>query len=150
VSEIASAGRALDEAQIRELVEGRVAAVRAKDVNGAVAGIAPDVVSFDVVKPLRRVGSGDMKKRVEEWFASFESQIGFEIRDLTISASEDVAFSHGLHRYSGTLAGGAVIDMWVRATACYRKIDGKWMLVHEHQSVPFDGQTGAASLDLEP
>jgi ketosteroid isomerase-like protein len=40
--------------------------------------------------------------------------------------------------------------MWVRATTCYRKIDGKWMITHEHQSVPFDTESGKASLDLEP
>jgi ketosteroid isomerase-like protein len=40
--------------------------------------------------------------------------------------------------------------MWVRATTCYRKLDGMWTIVHEHQSVPFDPNTGAASLDLEP
>jgi ketosteroid isomerase-like protein len=40
--------------------------------------------------------------------------------------------------------------MWVRATTCYRKVDGAWKIVHEHQSVPFDPHTGAASLDLAP
>ena len=40
--------------------------------------------------------------------------------------------------------------MWVRATTCYRKIDGTWMITHEHQSVPFDTESGKASLDLEP
>ena len=42
-------------------------------------------------------------------------------------------------------------DVWVRATFCCRKIDGKWKIVHEHQSVPFymDGSYRAA-LDLTP
>jgi ketosteroid isomerase-like protein len=37
-----------------------------------------------------------------------------------------------------------------RATVCYRKIYGSWMVTHEHNSVPFDPQTGKASLNLEP
>jgi ketosteroid isomerase-like protein len=39
----------------------------------------------------------------------------------------------------------------VRATICYRKIDGKWMVTHEHVSVPFymDG-TYRAAVDLKP
>jgi hypothetical protein len=39
----------------------------------------------------------------------------------------------------------------VRVTACYRKIDDKWMVAHEHISVPFymDG-TGRAAVDLKP
>jgi ketosteroid isomerase-like protein len=40
--------------------------------------------------------------------------------------------------------------MWVRATLCLRRIDDKWMIAHEHQSVPFDVETGKASLDLKP
>jgi len=39
----------------------------------------------------------------------------------------------------------------VRATVCYRKTDGKWMVAHEHVSVPFcmDGSNRAA-VDLKP
>jgi ketosteroid isomerase-like protein len=39
----------------------------------------------------------------------------------------------------------------VRATVCYRRIDGKWMVTHEHLSVPFymDGSFRAA-VDLKP
>ncbi len=142
--------KATDEAQIRALIDDRVKAVHGKDVQAAVKDIAPHIVSFDVVNPLRRIGSNENERRADEWFSSFQDRIGFEIRDLSIAASNDVAFSHALHRYSGTKADGQEIAMWVRATACYRKIDGKWMITHEHQSVPFDPQTGAASLDLQP
>jgi ketosteroid isomerase-like protein len=36
-------------------------------------------------------------------------------------------------------------------TACYRKIKGKWLITHEHVSVPFymDGSYRAA-VDLKP
>jgi ketosteroid isomerase-like protein len=33
---------------------------------------------------------------------------------------------------------GQKLDVWVRWTACYRKIGGKWKVTHEHISVPFD------------
>jgi ketosteroid isomerase-like protein len=135
---------------IRALIDRRVEAVRAGDVRAAISGVAPDVVSFDVVSPLQRIGAEHNIERAQEWFASFESPIGFEIRDLNVAASDDVGFSHALHHYSGTKSDGTKIGMWVRATACYRKIDGTRALVHEHQSVPFDPQTGNASLDLEP
>ena len=32
----------------------------------------------------------------------------------------------------------------------YRKINGKWLLTHEHSSVPFDAETGKASLAIKP
>ena len=76
--------------------------------------------------------------------------IGYEIRDLDITRSEDVAFCHYLYRVSGTTADGGEIDMWVRATVCCRQIDGLWRITHEHGSVPFDPESGQASLDLVP
>jgi ketosteroid isomerase-like protein len=40
--------------------------------------------------------------------------------------------------------------MWWRVTVCYRKIDGRWKIAHEHNSVPFNVNNGKASLDLKP
>jgi uncharacterized protein (TIGR02246 family) len=141
---------ATDDAEIRALIDDRVEAVRARDVNRAMSSIAPDIWTFDVVNSLQSLGSEASRKRTEAWFSSFQGPIGFEMRDLRISMGDEVAFSHSLNRYSGTQEGAVEIDMWVRATTCYRKIDGKWVITHEHQSVPFDGETGRASTDLTP
>lgn len=45
--------KAIDEAQIRALIEDRVKAVRVKYVNGVISNHAPDILSFDVVNPLQ-------------------------------------------------------------------------------------------------
>jgi uncharacterized protein (TIGR02246 family) len=142
--------KAIDEAQIRALIDERVKAVRARDINGAMSNVAPDIVSFDVVNSLQNIGADAARKRAEEWFSSFPGPIGYEIRDLSITTGEGVAFCHSLNRYSGTKADGGEIDMWVRATFGFRKIDGAWIITHEHQSVPFDPESGKASLDLKP
>lgn len=135
--------------EIRALMDDRAKAVRSKDVNAAMSSIAPDILSFDVVGPLQRFGS-DALTRAEEWFASFEGPIGFEIRDLNVSAGDDVAFAYGLSHVSATKAGGGQLDMWWRTTVGFRKLDGKWAVTHEHNSVPFDVKSGKASLDLKP
>jgi ketosteroid isomerase-like protein len=41
-------------------------------------------------------------------------------------------------------------DRWLRWTACYRKTNGKWLIIHEQVSVPVDLRTGNAILDLKP
>jgi ketosteroid isomerase-like protein len=138
------------EDQLRALIAHRVEAVRAKDVDQAMAVVAPDILSFDVVNALQFSGWEASKARTEAWFSSFQGPIGFEVRDLQVHAGDEVAFSHSLNRYSGVQTGPVEIDMWVRATTCYRRIDGNWMVTHEHQSVPFDGESGRASLDLSP
>jgi uncharacterized protein (TIGR02246 family) len=143
-------GRTNAEAEIRALIEAQAEAISAKDVDGSVASYAPDVLLFDVVNPLRSTGSEGAHKRLAEWFASFQGPIGYELRDLAITAADDVAFCHGLKRVRAITAGGQRLDMWWRATICYRKVDGAWQVTHEHASVPFDAASGRASLDLEP
>ncbi len=142
--------KAVEEAQIRALIDDRVKAVRTKDVNASMSSLVPDILSFDVVNPLQYIGSDALRKRADEWFSSFQGSIGYEIRDLSITAGDDVAFSHGLSHVSATKPDGGQLDMWWRTTVCFRKIDGKWMVTHEHNSVPFDVESGKASLDLKP
>src|SRR6267142_3139241 len=94
--------RTVNEAQIRELIDNRVKAIRSKDVNASTSSLAPDILSFDVVNPLQYIGSNASRKRAEQWFSSFQGPIGYEIRDLSITAGDDVAFSHGLSHVSAT------------------------------------------------
>ena len=91
-----------------------------------------------------------MRQRAEAWFSAFQGSIGYELRDLSITTGGDVAFCHYLYRVSGTQTTGANVDMWVRATVCYRKLEGIWMVVHEHTSVPFNPASGKPSLALKP
>jgi uncharacterized protein (TIGR02246 family) len=139
-----------DEQQIRTLIDDRTAAVCARDVDGSTANIDPDLVWFDVVNPLQHIGSDALRKRAQEWFSSFQGPIVYETRDLAVTAGEGVAFSHGLSHVSATKTDGGKLEMWWRTTLCFRKLDGKWMVTHEHNSVPFDAESGKASLDLRP
>jgi len=139
-----------DEAQIRQLIADREEAVRTRDVNGSMIDVASYVVSFDVVNPLQHTGADALRQRAEEWFGSFQGPIGYETRDLIITAGDEVAFSHGLSHVSALRSDGGQLDMWWRTTLCFRKTDSKWMVTHEHNSVPFDVESGKASLDLKP
>ena len=144
------AGEANNEAGIRALIDAQIRAVRAKDVDASISNYAPDIVSFDVVSTLQKIGLDECRKRTEEWFSSFPGPIEYEISELSISAGDALAYSHSLNHVNATNNDGKKIDMWWRATAGYQKIDGKWMITHEHMSVPFDVQSGKAALDLKP
>jgi ketosteroid isomerase-like protein len=142
--------RAVDEAKIRELLDAWVQALRSGDVDAIVSRQAPDVVSFDVVDPLRYVGSDKTRRRAHDWVSSFQGPVGLEMRELSVTVGKDVAFAHSLNRVSGRMVDGQAIAMWLRSTVCFRKIDGAWTVAHQHNSVPFDGESGRASLGLEP
>jgi len=143
--------KAIDEAQIRQLIDNWAKAIRAKDTEALMSHYTPDILVFDLAPPLQHAGTDAYRRNIEEWFPTFRGPVGYEIRDLSISTSDDVAFSHSLNRIRGTRTDGEETDVWVRATVGFRKVDGKWRVVHEHVSVPFymDGSYKAA-VDLKP
>jgi ketosteroid isomerase-like protein len=74
-----------DEARIRELIEERVRAIRAKDVDALMSAHAPDVV-FDALDPLRYVGAEAVGECAAQWLSWYEGPIGYEVRDLSVTA----------------------------------------------------------------
>jgi len=145
-----STQNAIDEAAIRQRIEELVEAIRAADLEGLKSIYAPDIVSFDVGPPLQHIGARAKWKNWEEAFTVFQRPLDYEIRGLTITLDGDVAFAHGINRLTGTLKNGSRGGSWVRATLCFRKIDGDWLVVHDHASVPLDLESGRALLNLEP
>jgi ketosteroid isomerase-like protein len=139
-----------EEAVIRARIEKWAEAIRALDLEGAMSIYAPDIVSFDVEPPLQHLGLDAKRRNWTGASAMYQRPRGYELRDLTITAGDDVAFAHSLNRVSGTLKNGKQIGFWVRWTACLRKISGTWFIVHDHVSAPLDRESGKALLDLEP
>jgi ketosteroid isomerase-like protein len=142
--------RLTDEARIRELIEERVRAIRAGDVDALMRGHAPDVVTFDALDPLRYVGSEAVGERAARWLSWYRGPVGYEVRDLSVTAGGEAAFCHYLYRVTGTMTNGREVDMWVRSTVCFCKAEGAWVVAHEHTSVPFDAESGRASVNLKP
>jgi ketosteroid isomerase-like protein len=141
---------AIDEAQIRQRIGKLTEALRAMDLERVMSIYAPDIVSFDIVPPLQHVGAEAKKNNWTNAFAMFQRPLGYEIRNLTITMGDDVAFGHSLNRINGTLKNGTSTDIWLRWTACLRKIDGNWLIVHDQVSVPLDFESGRALLNLAP
>lgn len=138
------------EAEVLALIENRMQAVREKDVDKAMQFFSTNVLCFDVVGPLRLTGADAVRKRVEEWFTSFDGPIDFAMSELHIEVSDDLAYSHSLNHVKAAKTDGIVMDMWWRSTVGYRKFSGGWVILHEHNSVPFNAKSGKVSFDLKP
>lgn len=140
-----------DEAQIREIIEDYAEGLRNKDADRCVASYADDLVQFDLAPPLENRGKETARKNLAEWFKTFDGPIAVEIKGLQISAGADTAFAYCMNHISGTNTHGQKNDHWVRVTIGFERTDGKWLVNHEHVSVPFymDGSFRAA-LDLTP
>ena len=141
---------AVDEAGIRQRIDTLVQAIRAMDLEGVKPMYAAGIVSFDFVPPLQHVGAAAKWKNWADVFTVYQRPLGYEIRDLTLTVGQDVAFGHSLNRISGTLKNGTRTGYWVRWTGCFQKIDGTWLIVHDQVSVPLDVESGRALLNLEP
>ena len=138
-----------EKAAIRGLLDDWVQAARANDIDGIMAVYAPDVVAFDAIAQLQFKGAEAYQKHWEACIAMCPAPI-FEIHDLSIAAAGDVAFGHYLLRCGAAGEDGEEKTGWMRVTVCYRKRSGRWMVVHEHFSAPFDIESGKALLNLEP
>ena len=137
------------EAQIRSVINSWAQAMRAKDAAAVVAHQKRDLVQFDLAPPLRIVGPDP--KGLEDWFATWQGQIGYAIRDLVVTVGDDVAFCHCFIHLTGNRTDGSKSDVWFRNTLCLIRTGEAWKIAHGHESVPtyMDGSFKAA-VDLRP
>ncbi|MBT1539567.1 nuclear transport factor 2 family protein [Ralstonia solanacearum] len=125
-----------DEAQLRALIQEWAEAVRAKDVNAVMRHYAPDVVVFDVMPPLFVKGAESYRRNWQDWFDVLEGPADFQFVDLHLVVGAYLACCFSVNRLRARYRDGAKHDAQTRATVCWRKIDGRWLVVHEHASVP--------------
>ena len=141
---------AVAEALIRQRAEDWAKAIRARDIGAVLSLYAPDLVSFDLGPPLRYAGAENKRRAWQEFFTVLTGPIGYELREVKVATHGELAFVHSLNHVTGTLATDQTNDLWVRWTACFRQIDGVWLVVHDHVSVPADPAHGKAILNLTP
>jgi ketosteroid isomerase-like protein len=142
------------EATLRQLMADRAAAMRSRNADYLASRYAAGAVTFDLAPPLQSASSGvaqDADAR-RAWFAGFDGEIDFEIRDLAVLGDGDIAVCRSLNRLAATPKGMTeAFQLWFRATVCWRRSNDGWQIVHEHNSTPFymDGSLRAA-VDLTP
>ena len=137
------------QSELEGLMNSRVEACRAKDVDRLMTLYSPDIVYFDRVPPLRVTGTDAVRRNFERWFGEYEGPLGLETRDLEIAVSGDVAFAHMFHLDKGN-AHVAKGGMWLRSTVCCQRSNDKWLITHEHISMPVDYKSGSAVMELVP
>jgi ketosteroid isomerase-like protein len=138
------------EAEIRGRVERWLQAVLDRNIDAISSHYAPDILAFDAVSQLQFKGVDAYRKHWEACHALCPGPMLFEIHDLSTEAGDDVAFCHALNRCGSAGENGEEKAGWMRMTACYRRLNEQWKIVHEHCSLPFDPNTSQAVFTLEP
>jgi len=138
------------EARIRERMAEFQQAVKVKDLDRIMAQYAPDVVAYDAVGELQFKGIEAYRAHWQRCFDFCQGEGFFELGDVEVIASGDLAFSYSLNHCGGPNEKGEMQTAWMRGTRCWRLQDGDWQVVHEHFSMPFDMASGQVSFGLEP
>lgn len=139
------------QSELRALLDSRAEAMRMKDIDRLMPLYSPGIVYFDVVPPLQYAGTDALRDRFLDWFGRWQSFIGQQTRDVNILASGDVAAAHMLIQTSGTLKEGREVRYWVRTSNCFQRSNHRWLITHEHVSLPVDLKNGGiAAMDLAP
>ncbi|HSZ73719.1 MAG TPA: SgcJ/EcaC family oxidoreductase [Rhizomicrobium sp.] len=125
-----------DEIAIRDIIESWAAAVRRKDLAGILQNHSPDIVMFDVPPPFQSKGMEAYRKTWDLFYSWSDKSIPFDIAEMSITAGSDVAFVVATLHCAEPGPDGEHKALNFRLTIGLRKIDGQWIVTHEHHSVP--------------
>ena len=139
-------------AEINASLERLVAGVSAKDIDGIMAYYVPDesLLVFDALLPRQYIGAAAHRKNWESFMARYPSTVHAEVSEWKAETAGNLAYGHGIFRIAGPDKEGKPLDVTVRFTNIFRKINGKWLAIHEHVSWPVDMATGKADLSSKP
>ena len=120
---------ATDADLVRGVIDEWEAAVQRRDMAGTLAHHVPDILMFDVPEPIQARGLAEYRETWELFFAYSPGGVeSFHLHELELVVDESLAVAHALLD---------VVDVKCRLTTVLRKIDGEWMIVHEHHSSPW-------------
>jgi uncharacterized protein (TIGR02246 family) len=140
----------LDEkAAIRKLIDEYMAALCNKDVKSMMTHYASDVIVYDVKPPFQIKGAVTWKHAWEACIGYFPESFKIELKDVKIYAGPDVAMAHYLMRLTGKEKDHPAMKTWIRISTGWKKQQGRWKIVHEHGSLPYNPHTMQATATLE-
>lgn len=136
------------ETAIRRLDTELTEAARERDVERAMACYAPDVEVFRSESGQEESGIEALRKAEELRFSTIAGPVRREVTGFRLRVDESIAFSHALVRTRATLTDGGTLDTTERVTTGYREAGDRWLIVHQHTSVP--ARTGAPGAEEVP
>ncbi|HZZ96328.1 MAG TPA: SgcJ/EcaC family oxidoreductase [Jatrophihabitantaceae bacterium] len=141
-----------DETAIRELINGRLAALRTGDAVAFCRTYTPDALVFNLAPPLvQPPHAATDVAQLQAWLDEKGGSVWSDVRDLVVTIDGDLALCTCLQSMGAPPNAPQPFTLWYRSTLGLRRTDGRWRVAHEHESTPFymDGSFRAA-IDLQP
>lgn len=120
------------EARIRQVIEEKDEALRAKDLEGVLAHYDADLVFIDLKPSVRVEGSRGLRRVWRACMPHLPADFHIETRDLVITVAGELAVAHRLFRVPEVARSESG---WIREITMLRFVAGQWRIVHEHCSV---------------
>ena len=119
--------------QVRAVHERWSAQTAAKDLDGMMTGIEPDVVSYEHGGPMSYEGVDEVREVCRRGLEASPGPIEFDVPDLRVRAEGDLAVAWGIDR---VVADGNEVRS--RATRVFERRSGDWQVIHQHLSFPVE------------
>jgi uncharacterized protein (TIGR02246 family) len=138
------------EEEVRQVHHSWYDGTAAKDLDGLMAAIADDIVSYEHETLLEYVGVDAVREVCARGLDAGGADVSLDVPDLRILVREDLAVAWGLNHVRVAGEDGQASEMWSRGTRVFERRDGAWLMVHQHLSFPLDPATGEARTGLRP
>ena len=129
-----------DDREFKSLIERYFAAWSSLNPDNAAPLYAKDadLVFYDIA-PLKYTGWTEYDKGVRNVLGGFESLKLMPNSDLKVTRRGNVAWTALTFHLSAKPKAGGQLEMDGRHTAIWEKRGSKWLIVHEHFSMPLQG-----------
>ena|SRR5438477_9646979 len=124
--------------EVRALLESWAKATRENRKDDILKNHSPDLVIFDVLPPMKYDSAESYRRSWGDWQPQTQGDARFDLEDLSIAATSDMAAAHCFIRCGGVTPDGRQFQDLVRATFCLRKSSGIWKVFHQHVSKPLE------------
>jgi ketosteroid isomerase-like protein len=143
-----AAARADAADEIRAAQESIAKGAEARDLDGIMNNYlnSKKLFVFDVYPPRAYIGYDAFRKDWHDFLAGLKGPITYKMEDMDVATDGRLGYVHVIEHIAGTDQAGQPVEINMRVTELYRKINGRWQIVHEHASVPVDIKTGNADL----
>lgn len=109
---------------------------------------------FDVYPPTAYLGWDAFRKDWSDFLDGIKGPITYQMQEMVIDTDGKMGYVHVIEHIAGVDHKDKPVAINMRITELYRKINSKWLIEHEHASVPVDIKTGKADIlsrkDLAP
>ncbi|MFJ9582337.1 YybH family protein [Streptomyces acidicola] len=122
----------------------------AKDLDGLMAHIAEDIVSYEHDAPLQYIGRDQVREVCRAGADSAPGGVTWDVPEMKVLIRDDLAVVWGLNHMTGEMDDGTTGSTWSRGTRVLQRRGGEWQMIHQHVSYPYDPETGETKTDLRP